>query len=811
MASIPLIDLLSSKKWDQALFTTYALSLTFFETCVLRELRQQKCRQIYVIADVDGYQSSLSERRSTHVGHEYRVIPVALPYGVFHPKCTYLSGPDGDALAVGSGNITFGGYGRNLEVFEILDPKSAPESFADFADFLEGLGKREDIIIPDKTWIQQFASLARRQSLNIPPEPFPQPRLVHSAASPIIDQIEEAVFGREVSSVTVLSPFHDTNGSAVQKLAKRIGASKVKVALPTRHASETTFPFHVAKSWGIDLSAVTPEVESPNRCLHAKWFQIDIPGSDTITVTGSINATSKALCSTDNIEVGVLRRHSSGQEWVIWEKSDIPEVTTTLSYSASGLGSKCIVHAVLRSDGSLTGWLIASSNVAGKWKGFLESGTGEQCDVSITANDAGRFTSSVTAPESLLFATGLQIVLINEDRRARGWVNQEDILKLGREQRTIIRFLNNEDTIDDELALLDYLALSVNRHAPQFSGRIKTIKKLNDDGRDKKNESVTIHISDIAPVLIGTGEDTENRDSDKHSGEFDLFARLRRYLLGERYSSQKEPKTDGIDVSDEGDVSEQKAELTKRKSIENRLDLFEGCIRQCLDETHDAARRRASLVYWFEVKLHIMKRHDWRDDGLVFVKMWFRRACSEKLMVSPFEALEQHLFTAAAVCALMLPNDENRHQGMIMLHEALERYSGGEIDRNLALDALLNHCDVGFASFLVPSQEDELVVALKEILQTITLRAQLETELQRYEDGQPVNGELIIFKSTIGQQFFDVIKKRPGLKCYRPVRSFVSACPFCYKVLTVQAENDLKYHRIAQCRNCSKYAVNVMP
>lgn len=811
MASIPLTDLLSSKKWDQALFTTYALSLTFFETCVLRELRQQKCRQIYVIADVDGYQSSLSERRSTRVGHEYRVIPVALPHGVFHPKCTYLSGPDGDALAVGSGNITFGGYGRNLEVFEILDPKSAPESFADFADFLEGLGKREDIIIPDKTWIQQFATLARRQSLNIPPETLPQPRLLHSVVSPIIDQIEESVFGQDVSTVTVLSPFHDTDGSAVHKLAKRIGASKVKVALPTRHASETTFPFHVAKSWGIDVSAVTPEAESPNRCLHAKWFQIDSPGSDTITVTGSINATSKALCSTDNIEVGVLRRHSSGQEWVTWEKSDIPKETTTPSYSASGLGSKCIIHAVLRSDGSLTGWLIASSNVAGKWEGFLECGTGEQCDVSITANDAGRFTSSVTAPDSLLFATGLQIVLIKEDRRARGWVNQEDILKLGREQRTIIRFLNDEDTIDDEMALLDYLALSVNRHAPQFGGRIKITKKPNDEGQDKKNESVTIHISDIAPVLVGTGEGAENRDLDKHSGEFDLFARLRRYLLGERYSSQKEPKADGIDVSDEGDESEQKAELAKRKAIGNRLDSFEGCIRQCLDETHDAARRRAALVYWFEVKLHIMKRHDWRDDGLVFVKMWFWRACSEKLMGSPFEALEQHLFTAAAVCALMLPNDENRHQGMVMLHEALERYSGGEVDRNLALDVLLDNSDVGFASFLVPSQESELVVALKEVLQTITLRAQLETELQRHEDGQPVNGELIIFKSAIGQQFFDVIKKRPGLMCYRPVRSFVLACPFCYTVLTVQAENDLKYHRIAQCKNCSKYAVNVMP
>jgi len=83
MTDFALAEILTLKRWEHALVTTYALSLTFFESFVLRYLRQQGCREIFVIADADGYQMSLSERRSNRVGQEYRLIPVALPKGVF--------------------------------------------------------------------------------------------------------------------------------------------------------------------------------------------------------------------------------------------------------------------------------------------------------------------------------------------------------------------------------------------------------------------------------------------------------------------------------------------------------------------------------------------------------------------------------------------------------------------------------------------------------------------------------------------------------------------------------------------------------
>lgn len=80
------VEVLESGQWKAALFTTFALSLSFFESVVLHRLRKVGCREIWVVVDAQGYRSSLMERRSTRVGQEYRLIPVALPRGVFHPK-----------------------------------------------------------------------------------------------------------------------------------------------------------------------------------------------------------------------------------------------------------------------------------------------------------------------------------------------------------------------------------------------------------------------------------------------------------------------------------------------------------------------------------------------------------------------------------------------------------------------------------------------------------------------------------------------------------------------------------------------------
>jgi len=45
------LELLSSRRIERALFTTFALSLTFFETYVIPRLRKAGCEEVIVLAD----------------------------------------------------------------------------------------------------------------------------------------------------------------------------------------------------------------------------------------------------------------------------------------------------------------------------------------------------------------------------------------------------------------------------------------------------------------------------------------------------------------------------------------------------------------------------------------------------------------------------------------------------------------------------------------------------------------------------------------------------------------------------------------
>lgn len=180
------VDILSARRWQSALFTTYAFSISFFESVVFRALTQRlSCDEICVIVDTDGYGSSLMERGATRVGRDYTLIPVLAP-GVFHPKCTYLSGPDGDLLLVGSGNLTFGGYGRNIEVLEVLQPNKHRQAFLDFADFLESLISKSRSQVAKPDCVKNFIKRARTAALSVPSEGSDvSVRLLHSCEESI--------------------------------------------------------------------------------------------------------------------------------------------------------------------------------------------------------------------------------------------------------------------------------------------------------------------------------------------------------------------------------------------------------------------------------------------------------------------------------------------------------------------------------------------------------------------------------------------------------------------------------------------------
>ena len=124
-------ELAGAHPWKKAVFTTYPLGLSFFESVVLESLIRGGTRESVILADAEGVRAGLSEQGAQRAGRDYEIGPVTARLGIFHPKLS-VSAADRDChLVVGSGNLTFNGWGGNLEIADHLHPSFAADAFDD--------------------------------------------------------------------------------------------------------------------------------------------------------------------------------------------------------------------------------------------------------------------------------------------------------------------------------------------------------------------------------------------------------------------------------------------------------------------------------------------------------------------------------------------------------------------------------------------------------------------------------------------------------------------------------------------------------
>ena len=632
------VAFLEAAKWQAALFTTYALSLSFFESVVLHRLRKVGCREIWVVVDAQGYRSSLMERRTQGVGLEYRLIPVALPRGVFHPKCTYLTSADGDLLMVGSGNLTFGGYGRNVEVLDLASSDQTPGLFWQFAAFLDALAARSDFIDPDPSWLTRFAGLADKAGAIAGGGDSPAgPWLLHSVSRSVLDQLVERVSAAGTPArIDILSPFHDPKGEVVQRLAERTQCPRIAVGLPPNLEEETTFPFAAATDWPCVVEAVRPNLEEPKRPLHAKWIGLTMGGTDFV-LTGSVNATSKSLGSIDNIEVSLLRALPSVGDMATWAGAAVPGTTKVLPRQPAGLGDNCILFARLNRNGFVEGGLLSLATIVpGIWAGRLHRPSGERVEFQARVRSGGDFVSLVPVDDRFWLVASVQVELIGDGCTARGWLHHEDALGAknlrGVEIRALARLISREETEDDDIALLDYLAVSLGEHPGLLDahddGGTSAGSTAPAAGAEADTEEGTIALALLRPFDEAVPSGGEVRlptatDDPIHR----LFTLLRRRILAPASEHEAAPRRQDPVRPNETDYPEDAADPTAGVArVRDSLDDFGAEVRSLVSEA-PSDLCRSLLVIWFEVSLHMyLRRLKDPASALRFVYAWFSRA-----------------------------------------------------------------------------------------------------------------------------------------------------------------------------------------
>jgi hypothetical protein len=806
------LDLISDGKWERAVFFTFALSLTYFETYVLPRLRQAGCQHVSIVVDSVGYRRSMMERRAKQVGLEYSVIPVHIPGGIFHPKVTYLWGDSSpDLLLVGSGNLTYGGHGRNLEVIEALSSQLHAAAFSDFSAFVDALKSRPGATFGDTELLEVLSMRAAKVSHD---GGNGDVRLVHSVVTPIAKQLLEASRGKIWNELFVLSPFFSESGAPFKELVEALGISQLLIAV-SPVSNKTSFNFELSKSWGVDVRAVKLCSSEERRPFHAKW--VELRGDTTMVVTGSVNATVQSMGSTKNIELAVLRLVASGCQ-DLWCETDRP-IYQPDHLELNPDQATFAVFAEMNIDGEISGRIIGPGNLSGRWRIGLENEVGKTREGEVEVIEDGRFRWEAQGLALLNVAGGSQLWMSRESFVARGWLNAGRLLRLASSDRRALgalkRLLERSETADDLQAFVDYLTMHVHRAMCSLPTKLdETPPKPTIDAPE---DDLVVPLAEL--LDLGTRTEEEHFQalaSGSNSDPWAVLETLTHLLLGRRsrqvptaVAGRPGEEKESDAAEDAEDERAKRARQREVKNAEDALTRFREAVKIALkNEACKGANRARILLVWGTATLDmLLLRLGKRDDAERFLRDWFHELTWETADDASRVLLDEVTFGAAA--ALVGISFESRLAAED-IHESLERYLGSDVDIDEALATSERWLTKDCPGRLVGNTQAEWRSLFTTELKKPSRRKVLSTYLDARLAGNTVQ-QLPEQFTDEERRLFSQVRVAGGKANFAKVDlAKFSGCPRCYVGLSSQMVHQLRSRRIARCLGfCNTILVNL--
>ncbi|OAP39033.1 hypothetical protein AU381_07970 [Sinorhizobium glycinis] len=451
-------ELAGARPWKLAAFTTYALSLSFFESIVLDRLVRGRTQEALILADAEGVRAALSEQGAQRVGRDYEVEPVAMTGGVFHPKVSFFHDGSEAHLLVGSGNLTFSGWGRNLELVEHLHPSFAGDAFEDAADFFDALASQPTAAHGAQDRCLQIAARLRgAASVGMKNGSF---RLLHSLGQRIGDRIEELADGLGgATRLAAAAPFWD-GGQAVTTLCRALKLECAHVHAHPHGAVQGSVGDCWPRNAEIEIVPVeASEFANERRPLHAKAFEIECRRG-RIVVSGSANGTRAALYG-GNVEACVARiQLEPTASWTLEPSSALPPLAPR---EDEGESDECANRGVLRADvagdtvsGRVLSPLIHGDAVLSK---VSVDGVARLCDVTLQPD--GSFRALVPGLEAQALRGGRLVVRVtSEDGEAEGFASLSAVTGLrriaGKAASSLFAILSGTETPEDVRVLMEW-------------------------------------------------------------------------------------------------------------------------------------------------------------------------------------------------------------------------------------------------------------------------------------------------------------------------------------------------------------------
>lgn len=287
---------------EEALFLTFNIDLGFLEGRILGVCQATGAR-VTAVADAGVWNPD--PRAATAIGTRYHVGRAFMP-GAFHPKVIVLSGPEACFLAIGSGNLTLGGWQYNSEIWTI---------------FTASTGEAPAILDPVSRWLQRLpehitvdelsrnAMLRTVESLRHHMTSSTVVDTGHTFVSSTTDPILDQITGTDVDELDLYAPFHDPNSAAIDHLIQRLNPTRVRILVqPGLTVIESDALRAVINRHAVPVTVLA---DPARRYRHGKLIEWSQDGQRW-ALTGSANLSIAALESTigagGNCEAGLITR-----------------------------------------------------------------------------------------------------------------------------------------------------------------------------------------------------------------------------------------------------------------------------------------------------------------------------------------------------------------------------------------------------------------------------------------------------------------------------------------------------------------------
>ena len=306
------------QNYHSSIFLSYGINLPFYESVILRRLWKTNSRNNLVFIDAHRYQDTIHYFRDAigYIGKRYLVVPVNVgAYQTFHPKLILLLGVDRGRLIIGSGNLTFNGYGDNLEVFTLFDWARNQTQHGGVFSFIWNMINRiqEDWGYSEQT--KRMLQKAEYQSQWLQnTNDDPNPPLLSSYTSSIFKGIKAVLDGKVVNKITIISPFIDGHAQGIRSLYSEFNPSQIDLILQANRTVVDVQNIQALISEGIPLNLFQAFEES--RYIHAKIYLFET-AEDILMFSGSANCTQSGLLSdikTGNFELMTYREITNKEE-----------------------------------------------------------------------------------------------------------------------------------------------------------------------------------------------------------------------------------------------------------------------------------------------------------------------------------------------------------------------------------------------------------------------------------------------------------------------------------------------------------------